>query len=392
MEQLLSAADLAFKAEVRRFIADALPPDLAQAHRDGLHMSRERVAPWYRLLHAKNWTAPNWPRALGGPGWTAVQRYIFEGELAAADAPPLSVFGIYLVGPTLEAFGSPAQKSKYLPGILSGEAIWCQGYSEPNAGSDLASLRTTARTEEGGWVLDGQKAWTTGAHDADYMICLARTNADAAPQAGLSLFIVDMKARGVTVRPVISLEGDHHVNEVFLDGVQVDGDDLIGEVDAGWTYGKYLLGRERTNNAQVHLSKRDLARLRALAGEFGLLNGADSRHAHIARAFAEIEVELRALEISVLRVISDEEAGKKPGPQASIVKLEGSLIQQRITALALRILEVDAASLEAPEQGDRKAHEGQRWLRRHLRRRAVTIYAGASEVQRTIIAKTVLGM
>lgn len=388
MDAFFTDDERAFRAEIRSAIRAMLPADLARKTRAGIHLSREDMARWNALLDAHGWAAHHWSEEAGGPGWTPIQRFIFEAECAAADAPPLSVFGIYLVGPTLNAFGSPAQKARYLPPIRSGEEFWCQGYSEPEAGSDLASVRTTARRVEGGWVLNGQKAWTTEGHFADLMICLARTNRDVKPQAGLSLFIVDMRAPGVALTPVITIDGGHSVNTVFLDDVRVGDDALIGAVDQGWGYAKFLLNHERTNNAQVHRSRREFERLKALAGAPRAAEPPILDDPAFRRRFAVLEASLSGLEATVLRVLVDQTEGREPGPEASIVKVIGSRLQQAISELAMEVIGEDA--LEVPEGSRDEEVAG--WTERHLFRRVVTIYAGANEIQKTIIARSTLGL
>lgn len=383
MEEFLTREERAFRDQVRAAIARILPAHLAEHTRSHLHMSREVMAEWNRILHAQGWSAHHWLEAHGGPGWTPIQRFIFESELARADAPPLSVFGIYLVGPTIYNFGSEEQKARYLPGILSGEEFWCQGYSEPEAGSDLARLKTTAKKVGGKWVVNGQKAWTTEGHFADYMILLARTNPDVKPQAGLSLFIVPMSAAGLSVHPVITIDRAHSVNSVFLDNVELDEDALIGEADQGWTYAKFLLNNERTNNAQVHKSRREFDKLKAHAR---------SRTGKLPEAyrdrFAAIETELAALEITVLRVLADETDGRAPGAKASILKVIGSQVQQQISELAMELLGEDAVATGLPLANDNGSYAAH-WAEKHLFRRVVTIYAGTNEIQKSIIAKTV---
>lgn len=388
MDAFLTPEERSFRREIRDAVAAMLPPELAQKTREGIHHSRQDMARWNALLDARGWGAHHWPQDHGGPGWTPVQRFIFEAECAAADAPPTSVFGVYLVGPTIYSFGSEEQKRRYLPGIRSGAEFWCQGYSEPEAGSDLAAVRTTARKVEGGWRIAGQKAWTTEAHFADLMICLARTNTAVKSQAGLSLFVLDMQAPGVTITPVITIDGAHSVNSVFLDDVFVPDEALIGEVDKGWTYAKFLLNHERTNNAQVHRSRREFERLKAAAA---LCIGESGRptldEPGLRRRFAIVEQKLGGLEVTVLRVLIDQTQGREPGPEASIVKIIGSQLQQAITELAMDVF--GAAAVVAPEAG---GGETAGWTERHLFRRVVTIYAGANEIQKTIVARSTLGL
>lgn len=383
MDEFFTDEERAFRNHVRSAIAEMLPAHLAEQTRSHLHMSRDTMAEWNRIMHSRGWSAHHWPKEFGGPGWTPIQRFIFESELARADAPPLSVFGIYLVGPTLYSFGTEAQKSRYLPGILSGEEFWCQGYSEPEAGSDLARLKTTARRAGNKWVINGQKAWTTEGQFADHMILLARTNMDVKPQAGLSLFVVPMSAPGLTVQPVITIDGAHSVNSVFLDDVELDEDSLVGDLDKGWTYAKFLLNNERTNNAQVHKSRREFEKLKAHAR---LQDG--TLPVECRERFATIETDLAALEITVLRVLADETDGRDPGAKASILKVIGSKLQQSISELAMEILGEDAVATALPLRNENTDYAAY-WAEKHLFRRVVTIYAGTNEIQKTIIAKTV---
>jgi len=392
MDAFFTADEITFREEVRAFIRESLPADLAQKTRDGIHLAREDMARWNAILHKRGWAVHHWPTEYGGPGWTPNQRFIFEAECASAGAPPLSVFGLYLVGPTIYTFGSAEQRARYLPGIRAGETFWCQGYSEPDAGSDLAAVRTTARKVQGGWIIDGSKAWTSEGHFADLMICLARTNPKVKPQAGLSLFIVDMKAKGMSLQPVITIDGGHSVNTTFMDNVFVPDDALIGEVDKGWTYAKFLLSHERTNNAQVHRSRREFTRLKDLAAALpGPGGGRLIDEPAMRRRFTLVESNLVSLEITVLRILADQTEGREPGPEASIVKIIGSELQQRISELAMEVLGEEGIKAEH-EDDSRLAQEAQGWTERHLFRRVVTIYAGTNEIQKTIIARTVLGM
>lgn len=392
MDAFFTPSELAFRLEVGKKLREILPEDLAEKARSSIHMTREDMARWNRILHEQGWSAHHWPKEYGGPGWSPLERYLFESEYANTDAPPLSVFGVYLVGPTLYTFGSDAQKQRYLPGILSGDEFWCQGYSEPEAGSDLASLRTTARRTETGWVLNGQKAWTTEGHFADLMICLARTDATVKQQAGLSLFIIPMDAPGLTITPVITIDGAHSVNTVFLDNVEVPADALVGDENKGWTYAKFLLSHERTNNAQVHRSRREFERLKVLAQSLDDASGKSIYDNPVfRRRFTLVEIDLQALESTVLRVLAAQTGGKAPGPEASIVKVIGSLLQQSISELAMDVLGERgiAAAIDKPMD---QTSEAEAWTEKHLFRRVVTIYAGTNEIQKTIIARTALGL
>lgn len=383
MDHLFTAEELAFRDGLRRRLAEILPAHLKRHTRSHLHMRRETMAEWNAILAAEGWSAHHWPREAGGTGWTPIQRFLFEAELARAEAPPLSVFGVYLVGPTLLAFGSEAQKARYLPGILSGAEFWCQGYSEPEAGSDLARLKTTATRTATGWRIQGQKAWTTEGQFADFMILLARTNPEGKPQAGLSLFILPMDAPGVTLHPVISIDGAHSVNTVFLDGVEIAAEALIGTVDKGWTYAKFLLEHERTNNAQIHKSRAEFDSLKRHVLQGGALP------ARQAERFALIEAEMQALEATVLRVLADESDGRDPGTKAAVLKIMGSELQQAISALAMELLGEEAVSAPLPCQPPEAQSYAGHWAEKHLFRRVVTIYAGSNEIQKTIVAKAI---
>ncbi|MFJ3366889.1 acyl-CoA dehydrogenase family protein [Pseudomonas sp. NPDC086251] len=393
MSLLNTPALLAFRKEVRTFIRDNLPAELAEETRNSLHVPRASSARWQAILDCRGWGAANWPLQFGGTGWDFARRYIFEEECALADAPPLSVFGLYMIGPTLMEFGSLAQQQRYLPPLVNGTEYWCQGYSEPNAGSDLASLKTTALRDGSEWVVNGSKTWLSYGHEADFMILLARTDTSVKPQAGLSLFIVDMRTPGIDMYPIHTLEEGHSVNAVFFDNVRLPGDALIGLEGQGWTYGKYLLAHERTNNAQAPRTKRDLLALCDLAGERRGTDGKPmDQDPRIARRLASLCVDYMALQSAVLQALADQALGKAPGPEVSTLKIRGSELQQRITETAMQILGTEGLVL-SPGYGSGAADiTAKGWVDRHLFRRVVTIYAGANEVQKNIIAKSILGM
>lgn len=382
-----------FRAEVRDFLATHLSEDLRHKTRGALHMERADMALWQSILHRRGWGAPHWPQALGGTGWTALQRYIFEEESAFADAPLGDVHGLFLAGPMLIAEGSAAQRARYLPPILAGEEFWCQGFSEPNAGSDLASLKTRARWDGTHWVIAGQKTWLSSGHHADRMFCLARTEPDAKPQAGLSVFILDMRDPGITLQPILTMDEGHSVNAVFFDNVRVAADAMIGAPNQGWTYAKDLLARERVNNAQAPRTKRDIVELDRLART---LAGADGRalitQPGVQRKLAVLTADFVALESAALAVIAEQMRGKEPGPAASTLKIRGSELQQRVSETAMVLLG-EAGLVLGEEYGSGLLHpEGRGWAERHFFRRVVTIYAGANEIQKTIIAKSILDM
>ncbi len=394
MASLFDTSELrSFRAEVRAFIHEHLPAEFAAKTRAGLHLHRDVVGRWQGILNRRGWGAPHWPLSAGGTGWDTYRRYIFEEECALADAPPGDVLGLFLAGPMLIAAGSEAQRTRYLPGILAGCEFWCQGFSEPNAGSDLASLKTTARRDGDHWVINGQKTWLTEGHQADLMFCLARTDDSVKPQAGLSQFIVDMKAPGISLQPILTMDEGHSVNAVFLDNVRVPGENLIGEPNRGWTYAKELLTRERTNNAQAPRTKRDIIALQRLAEAHPGPDGRPLMDDPIVRdRLAGLTADFVALESAVLSVLADEMAGREPGPEASILKIRGSELQQRVTETAMELLGEAGVVLEPGYGGGPRDPVARGWVERHLFRRVVTIYAGSNEIQRTIIARTILGM
>jgi alkylation response protein AidB-like acyl-CoA dehydrogenase len=402
MDMRFTPAETAFRQEVRDWLTAALPQHL----RDGMTGTPSSFTEptlyleWQRILHTKGWLAYHWPEAVGGTGWTPTQRYIFEKELALADAPSLSVLGLRLVGPVIAEFGTPEQKARFLPRILSGEDLWCQGYSEPGAGSDLASLKTRAVRDGERYIINGSKIWTTHAHHADWMFCLARTDPDAKPQAGISFLLVPMRQPGITVRPIITMAGDHEVNQVFFDNAEARVADRIGAEGEGWTIAKFLLENERGGScAAPHLIVA-IDRLEATLAD--LPGGGDSRlsdDAGFARRLARLRLEAEALETTELRLLADLAQGRPPGPQTSLVKLVASTLRQHIDELAVDAFGLDGLQLtgerplygnEAPEPIGSKA--AQLAMPVYLNNRAWTIFGGSNEVQKTIIAKTVLGL
>lgn len=394
MEFEFTDQDKAFRAEVQAFLRDAVPADIARRTRSLVHTPKDDLVRWNRILFEKGWVAPHWPKAFGGTGWTPMQIYIFEEECAAADAPFLSYFGLRLIGPLLYTFGSEAHRAQHIPGILSGDVFWCQGFSEPSSGSDLASLKTRAVRDGDHWVITGQKLWTTEAHFADKMFCLARTDPDLRPQkGGLSILFLDMNQPGVTVRPIVTIDGGHSVNEVFLDEVRVPAGDVLGRVGQGWDQAKFLLGHERVTNAQVPRSKRELALLRTIALKETRGGMALAEMRTIRERIAEIEIDLAALEWSVLRELFATPGGAKSQGTASALKIVGSEIQQRIADLTADLLgakampTIAAASDRPNERPGDAADHAVGVVERQLFFRATTIYAGTNEIQREIIAR-----
>jgi alkylation response protein AidB-like acyl-CoA dehydrogenase len=396
MDLTYTGDDLAFRDEVRAFLEAELPADLRHKVHNHLRLHKDDYVRWHRILARQGWVAPGWPREYGGPGWTPVQRHIFEEECARAGTPPVLPFGVNMVAPVIMAFGSQAQKDHYLPRILACEDWWCQGYSEPGAGSDLASLKTTAVRDGDDYIVNGQKTWTTLAQHADMIFCLVRTDPTVRKQEGISFLLIDMHAPGVTVRPIIMLDEDHEVNEVFFDNVRVPAVNLVGQENRGWTYAKYLLGHERTGIAAVGRSKRELARLKALARR-EQKNGAPLlRDPLFAAKVADLEIELMALEMTVLRVLA--QADKAPGPEASVLKVRGTEIQQRLSELMVEAagplaLPFDPAYLEGEREHSVIDDDFAAPLLPHyFNFRKTSIYGGSNEIQRNIISQMILGL
>ncbi|HZU63660.1 MAG TPA: acyl-CoA dehydrogenase family protein [Novosphingobium sp.] len=398
----LSAQDLAFQAEVRAFLAAELGPDLRAGARatPTVFAEPDISQRWQQILHRKGWLGYNWPVQFGGTGWTPTQRYIFEKECALADAPDLPVLSLKLLAPVLHAFGSPAQQAELLPRILSGADYWCQGFSEPSSGSDLANLKTRAVREGDHYVINGGKLWTTHAQFANKIFCLVRTNPDVKPQAGLSFLLVDLATPGIVVQPIIGLAGDHEVNAVFFDDVKVPAANLVGEEGQGWTIAKFLLEHERGGSCHAPRLLADIALLRASAArESDGLGGSLLDDAVFAQTLAATEFDALALEMTELRILAELAQGRKPGPQTSLVKLAASNIRQQVDGLAMRVF--GYAGLQLTRRRPLYAadadvaiccKEAQVAPARYLNSRAWTIFGGSNEIQRTIIAKTVLGL
>ncbi len=396
MDLTYTGDDLAFRDQVRAFLEAELPADLRHKVRNHLRLHKDDYVRWHRILARQGWAAPGWPREYGGPGWTPVQRHIFEEECARAGTPPVLPFGVNMVAPVIMAFGSEEQKAYYLPRILACEDWWCQGYSEPGAGSDLAALKTTAVRDGDHYIVNGQKTWTTLAQHADMIFCLVRTDPTVRKQEGISFLLIDMHAPGVTVRPIIMLDEDHEVNEVFFDNVRVPVANLVGQENRGWTYAKYLLGHERTGIAAVGRSRHELARLKALARR-EQKNGAPLlRDPLFAAKVADLEIELMALEMTVLRVLA--QADKAPGPEASVLKVRGTEIQQRLSELMVEAagplaLPFDPAYLEGEREHSVIDDDFAAPLLAHyFNFRKTSIYGGSNEIQRNIISQMILGL
>jgi alkylation response protein AidB-like acyl-CoA dehydrogenase len=371
-----SPEEAAFREDVRTWLASNLPLDLKQKVAGYAHLSKDDLLRWHRILAKQGWVAPAWPKEWGGTGWNVVQRYIFEEELGYAGAPPLVPFGLTMCAAVLLRFGTEAQKRRFLPRIYDGDDFWCQGYSEPGSGSDLASLKTKAIREKDFYVVSGQKIWTTLAHYADWIFCLVRTDPGVERrQEGISFLLIDMKTPGITVRPLILMDGAHEVNEVFFDDVRVPAENRVHEEGKGWTVAKYLLGYERMNTGRIGESRRQLAALK----EFASSRTQDHR---FRDRLSRLEIELMALEITNLRFLDRmRRTGQPPGADVSMLKIKGTEIQQGITELMLQA--ADPAASDAFSEAVR---------RKYLSMRKTTIYAGSNEIQRNIIAKMTLGL
>lgn len=392
--------ELAFRDEIRRIFETEFPQDIRAKQDANVAISRDDQIRYQKWLNERGWFAINWPKEYGGTGWTPVQKYLFMQELAEANAPTIVPFGVGMVGPVIYTFGNDEQKQRFLPDILESNVWWCQGYSEPGSGSDLASLKTRADLDGDHFVVNGTKTWTTLAQNADWIFCLVRTNTDVARrQEGISFLLIDMATPGVSVKPIITIEGEHEVNEVHFENVRVPIENLVGEEGKGWTYGKVLLQHERTNIAAVPYSKRRMRKLREQAER--RVRGAPPliEDRNFMRKFAAVEIELRALEFTELRTLAAVASGKAPGPESSILKFVGTEMQQAIDELY-----VEAAGYYAlpyvPEQyapefpvGDRVGEGNETWSSlRYFNFRKASIYGGSNEIQKNIVAKHVLGL
>ncbi len=401
MDLAFTPEEQAFRQDIRAWVHDNLPADIQHKVRNALRQTRDDMQRWAKILGRKGWLGHGWPKEFGGPGWNAVQKHLFEEECALAGAPRVVPFGPVMVAPVIMAFGNAEQQQRFLPGIASGEVWWSQGYSEPGSGSDLASLKCKAERVGDKYIVNGQKTWTTLGQYGEWIFCLVRTSSDGKPQTGISFLLIDMKSPGVSVKPIVLLDGEAEVNEVWFDNVEVPANNLIGEENKGWTYAKHLLSHERTNIADVNRSKRELERLKKIAKAEGVWDNFRFRD-----EIAKLEVDVVALEMMVLRVLSAEKTGKNSLDIAGLLKIKGSEIQQRYSELmmlaagpfALPFIE---EAMEAGWQGDAAAGalggfpggvSGNAPLAStYFNMRKTTIYGGSNEVQRNIVAQVVLG-
>ena len=402
MDLSFTPQEQAFREEVRSFVRARLPESIRHKVVNSLRLSREDHVLWQSTLHERGWGGPGWAKEFGGPGWSAVEQYIFEEECAAAGAPRLIAFGIKMVAPVIMAFGTLAQQQRFLPDISAARTWWCQGYSEPGAGSDLASLKTRALrgVDANGdhFIVNGQKTWTTLGQYADWIFCLVRTDPQAKAQRGISFLLIDMKTPGIFVRPIITLDGAHEVNEVWFEDVRVPAENLVGEENNGWTYAKFLLGHERSNIAGIGIAKRELSRVKRSAAIEKKRGRPLLEDPLFSAKVAQVEVDLLALEMTNLRVLSEEKDKRAPGPAASILKIKGSEIQQTLTELLVQA--VGPYALPFVREAIAANHEGNHIGPSHAaalgahycNMRKLSIFGGSNEIQKNIISQQLLGL
>ncbi len=396
MDLSYSAEELAFREEVRSFLNEKLPKELSEKIRKGVELTKAETERWHGILNAQGWLAPNWPKEFGGAEWDAVQRHIFEEECSAHHAPRIVPFGLSMLGPVLQKFGSKEQQDQWLPRILNGDDWWCQGYSEPGAGSDLASLKTTAVRDGDHYVVNGQKTWTTLGQHANMIFCLVRTDKDVKQQEGISFLLIDMDTPGIEVRPIVLLDGGAEVNEVWFTDVRVPVENLVGEENKGWTYAKYLLTHERTNIAGVGFSQAGLSAVKRIAKSEMSGGKPLIENPHFAARVAQVEVDLMAMSTTNLRIISKAAAGQAPGVESSMLKVKGTIIRQEINDLARRAAGVYAMpfaseAVEGSNEGVPDPHEAGPVAAQYFNNRKLSIFGGSNEIQRGIIAKVMLG-
>jgi alkylation response protein AidB-like acyl-CoA dehydrogenase len=393
MDLNYSPEEEAFRDEVRAWLRENLPDDLRDKVVNYQELSKEDLLRWHRIVAQEGWVAPDWPIEWGGMDWTVVQRYIFEEEAGAAGCPPLMSFGLRMCAPVLLRFGTPEQQQRFLPRIYQGEDFWCQGYSEPGSGSDLASLQTRAVRDGDDYVVTGQKIWTTLAHYADWIFCLVRTDPNRPKrQEGISFLLIDMRSPGISVRPITLMDGGHEVNAVFFDDVRVPLENRVHDENDGWTVAKYLLGYERMGTGRIGASKRELARLKELAAKT-MKDGKSLLDAPRFRdRITRVEVELMALELTNLRYLDQLRGGRAPGAEVSLLKIKGTEIQQAISELMMQTAG-PLAQLFRPVDPEAEFDAFTAALApRYLNMRKTTIYAGSNEIQHNIIAKATLGL
>jgi pimeloyl-CoA dehydrogenase large subunit len=398
MDLNFTPEEITFRDEARNFFRTAIPDSIRAKVAEGEGLTRDDMINAQRILNKRGWATVNWPVELGGQDWTPIQVYLYQDEMQQANCPAPIAFNVSMVGPVIAQFGSQALKERFLPATANVDIFWCQGFSEPGSGSDLASLRTKAEKKGDKYIINGQKTWTTLAQYADWIFCLCRTDPSAKAQEGISFILVDMKTPGITVRPIVTMDGGHEVNEVFFDDVEVPTENLVGEENKGWDYAKFLLGNERTGIARVGASKAKIARIKELAalefvGERPLIETQ-----RFQEKLASVEVELKALEMTQLRVVSDERklAKGKQNPASSILKLKGSVIQQQLTELLMEVVGPYVMPYQRDFEGNNEPIIGPDYATEagpmYFNYRKVSIYGGSNEIQRNIIAKAILGL
>ena len=396
MDLTFSKEDLDFQAEVRDFLTSEYPLAIKEKQDKRLPLEKEDIISWQKILASKGWFAINWPKEYGGAGLTPTQIYILQTELAGANTPILIPFGVNMCGPVIYTFGTEEQKKKYLPGILNSDTWWCQGYSEPGSGSDLASLQTKAELKGDNYLVNGTKTWTTLAQHADWIFCLVRTETTDIKQEGISFLLIDMKSKGIEVKPIITIDGAHEVNMIYFDDVEVPANNLIGEEGEGWNIAKFLLMHERTGIAGIAALKRELKRLKEISsdlivGEASLLDDANFRN-----KIEAAEIELTATEFTELRTLSQISSGGAPGPESSILKIKGTELQQSISELFIEMLGYYAHPFLTEAELGSNASIGPDYagsaMPHYLNFRKVSIYGGSNEIQRNVISKAILGL
>ncbi len=393
MDTNFSKDDIAFRDEVRKFFDDEFDSTLAKNLGDGHGDNyKESIIAWQKKLYKKGWIAPNWPKEFGGTGWTDTQKFIYESERGLAGVPDVLPFGLKMVGPVIYTFGTQEQKDRFLPKILSSDHWWCQGYSEPGAGSDLASLTTSADYAGANYLVNGRKIWTSLAQYADWIFCLVRTSKGARKQEGISFLLIDMSSPGITVKPIITIDGRHSLNEVLFENVSVPVENLIGEQDKGWTYAKALLAHERTNMAEVADSKRMLTELKDKASKSMGGGRCLADDQVFQKQVSDVELDLMALEYTELRALASIAEKGMPGPESSLLKIKGTEISQQLHELHLKVAAHHGGAVALTEELYDEIQVGSDARNRYLYGRAATIYGGSNEVQRNVIAKAVLGL
>jgi alkylation response protein AidB-like acyl-CoA dehydrogenase len=403
MDLKYTAEEEAFRAQVRAFLEARLPADIRTRMSLGKRFVKDDMIRWQKILHVQGWGAVMWPQRFGGTGWNVIQQHIFEEERADIGAPPQNAFSLKMLAPVLMTFANAAQQDYFLPRILAADDWWCQGYSEPGSGSDLASLRTSAHAQGDHYLVNGQKTWNTLGQYADWIFCLVRTSSEGRPQQGISFLLIDMKSPGITVKPITMLDGEHEINEIWFDNVQVPAQNLVGEENKGWTYAKFLLTHERTNNAGIGYCKRALKKLKEIAGK-QLANGRPLiEDARFRDRIAQVELELMALEITNLRVLSaTAHESRALGPEVSVLKIKGSEIQQTLAELQMHALGPDALPylsdalatdwIADPQFAQHYREYAPPLSGQYFNLRKTTIYAGSTEIQKNIISQLILGL